>query len=242
MLMRKRGQIDPKTLRKKVDTPLAKSIREEIKRLADDDNFTLGTLHAIERVAAHGRAMLQGTADLDGLLGSPGQGVGAIGYDTDIDGLENDLMASYSGGPMLTSSPVENFGSRAMREVMAVLPKILEGRNRPSTVELVRSLALARKEGLDDVAKDLEQQIKGVTAAPEPTVAKPLGEMPRKLPNGAYYKPSATVPGGGVYVERNDPEWRIEEYNDFTGESAKATDFPAVVVAPPPAPEIGGAA
>lgn len=167
MLRRKRSE-DAKMLRKKVDYPLTKAIRDEIKRLADEENFTLGTLRAIERVAAHGCAMLQGTADLDGLLG--GAGIGQV---------------DYSGGTLPASSPVENFGSRAMRELTAMLPKILEGRNRPSTVELVRSLAFARKEGLDDIAADLEQQIKGAVAdKPDSVVVeKPVGlDFPKDLP------------------------------------------------------------
>lgn len=225
-------------LRKKVDTPLTKAILAEIKTLADSENFTLGTLKSIERVAAHGRAMLQGTAELDALLGGGlNVGQGEIGMpDLNIDDIESDLMGSYSA--IAASSPVENFGSRAMREVVAMLPKILEGRNKTSTIELVRALAVARKEGLDDVAKDLEQQIKGVTAeTPKPKLNANTGARP--LPNGAYYRPDPADLRTGRYIERDDPEWKLEEYNALTGADAKATDFPPVTIEPP---VIGGAA
>ena len=233
--IRKRDRVDPKLLRKKVDTPLTTAIREEIKRLADEKEFTLGTLRSIERVAAHGRAMLQGTADLDGLLG--GRGGGA---DMEIDGLADDLMGNYSG-VISGSSSVENFGTRAMRELTAMLPKILEGRNRPSTVELVRALAVARKEGLDEVAKDLQKQIKGATTdTPKPaTPLKRTAESKRALPPGSYWKPCSDLPDGGRYIERGDPEWRLVEYNWITASNAKAGDFAPVTI---DAPELGDAA
>jgi hypothetical protein len=236
--MRKRDRDNPALLRKKVDTPLTKAIREEIKRLADEEKFTLGMLRAIERVAAHGRAMLSGTAELDALLGG---GSGPL----DLDDLEDDLLggSSYIGGGISTSSTAENFGSRAMRELTAMLPKILEARNRTSTVELVRALAVARKEGLDEVAADLQEQIKGAKEdEPVPSVAKPLHELPR----GAYWRPDDEALGtlAGRYIARGDPEWKIEEYNALTGDNAKATDFPRVIIEPPGAgePEVRGAA
>lgn len=246
MMMRKRGRDDPKLLRKKVDPPLTVAIREEIKRLADEEKFTLGTLKSIERVAAHGRAMLQGTAQFDALLGGGNLlqdgGIGAVGYDS--DGLEDELLEGgrYIGGTIQSSSSVENFGSRAMRELTAMLPKILEGRNRPSTVELVRALSEARKQGLDDVAADLERQIKRVKDEPEPaTVERSRSELTRS----AYFAREVDHPNGGRYVAPGDPGWSVDRYNEITGESATAQDFEAALPSELPddeTPEIGGAA
>jgi hypothetical protein len=161
--MRVRRTDNPAVLKKEAKSPLADAIKGEIRRLLDAPNFTLGTLRAVERVAAHGRAMLAGQAELDTLLGDTlsqagddYSGLGSLGVDDGYGGMIS--------GPLVGSPSVENFGSKALRELISLVPKL--NKSKSSLVSQVRALAEARKLGLDDVADKLEKELTGALDVP----------------------------------------------------------------------------
>jgi hypothetical protein len=128
---------DPKTLTRKIDSPLADAVREEIIRLVNAETFTLGTLRAIERVAEHGRMMLIDANEL--------RAAGAL------EALDND-----EGVQMV--DPLENFGAKAIRELIGGMQAATA--KPTSLVETVRAIAEARKLGLDNIAAELEASLK----------------------------------------------------------------------------------
>jgi hypothetical protein len=162
MIMPGRKKDNPKTLKRKADSPMAVALRAEIKRLVETEPFTLGTMRAIGRVAELGRQILTGEAELDALLPEFGNNsISLSGTPSIGDYLEPVEPIGFDGGLM----DGENMGTRATREFMGLIPKVLEAQKKPRMVETVRALAIARKEGLDDIAEQLMEQLK---PQPEP--------------------------------------------------------------------------
>lgn len=144
-------------LKRPADSPIAKAIKTEIRELLEAEKFTLGSLRAIERLAAHGRALLTGRAELDELLGDNlgVSGVAPLGYDS----LGYDDFGPIGGtGVLAPSAPIENFGTKAIREMMSAIPKL--NQRKTSIVEMIRALAEAKKHGLDNVAAQIEEELK----------------------------------------------------------------------------------
>lgn len=177
--------------------PMAEAIRAEIVKIATEgDSKAEGTLTAdvllrIVRVAKTGRdllaAMVESPKNLASLVKRPASPFGGyIGMaqsgDSDLDGISSEgQMAS----PVFATAPMsENFGMTAMREIIAAA-KNFNG-NGSSPARLVEAIAIAREKGLEDVARELEEQLgvkkKVVTAAP---VAVPAATEPQKEASAA---------------------------------------------------------
>lgn len=79
-----------------------------------------------------------------------GMGYGGLG------GLlvEDDIDPEFDG-PMPIAPPAETFGASAIRELIAAAKE----KNKPGVVELTKALGIAKKEGLDEVAADLQRQL-----------------------------------------------------------------------------------
>ncbi len=169
--------------------PVAESLRAELLRLATDGDqkhkgaLTAEVLARIVRVAKTGRDLLvslniSGT-NLSHMVRRPKPGylsmASAGGVDEDLEDVGQSQIA-----PFAYSSSQENFGMTALRELIAVAQKKLIGDGKGSPTELVEALALARKEGLTDVAAELETQLglkkAPVLALPASTVAEPKPE------------------------------------------------------------------
>jgi hypothetical protein len=100
---------------------------------------------------------------------------------------DDDLeqMSGQMASPVFATAPMsENFGMTAMREIIAAA-KNFNG-NGTSPARLVEAIAIANEKGLDDVARELEEQLgikkKVVTAAP---VAVPAATEPQKEASAA---------------------------------------------------------
>lgn len=78
-------------------------------------------------------------------MGMP-YGVDAVFADDDDMGFD---------GPMPIAPPAETFGASAIRELIAATKE----KNKPGVVELTKALGIAKKEGLDEVAKNLQAQL-----------------------------------------------------------------------------------
>jgi len=157
--------------------PLAEALRAEILKLATDGDpgsdgaLTAGILLRIMRVAKTGRDLLvsldTSPSNLAGMVVRPS--LPSLLYG-DGDG---DIQAGSVGMafPYAQSSQNENFGMTAIREIISAVKSHMESKNITaveyvSTVELVEALAIAKKEGLDDVARELENQLKAKKPAP----------------------------------------------------------------------------
>ena len=176
--------------------PLAEAIRAEIVKIATEgDSKAEGTLTTdvllrIVRVAKTGRellaAMVESPKNLASLVKRPASPFGYIGMGQNVD---SDLDPVYGEGqmasPVFASAPMsENFGMTAMREIIAAA-KNFNG-NGSSPARLVEAIAIAREKGLEDVARELEEQLgvkkKVVTAVP---VAAPAATEPQKEASAA---------------------------------------------------------
>ncbi len=163
----------------------AEVVREELMKLVKDGDLkkagmlTPAVLLRIMRVAKTGRDLLVCLDTKDSNLanmvrrpqfGSPftiGDNLG----DEEVEGPGLGMAAPYA--PAL---PQENFGMTAMRELIAIAKTF----NGPSPAKLVEALAIAKEKGLEDVAKDLENQLKVATA--KPSSGEGDGVKPTVLP------------------------------------------------------------
>lgn len=145
--------------------PLAEALRSEILKLATDGDpksdgaLTAAVLLRIMRVAKTGRELLvsleSSPKDLASMLRRPRSGlIPMIGENLEDDGLGDGLAPNYL--PFATSSPAENFGMTAMREIIAAV-KGMNGGTSPA--RLVEAIAIAKEKGLHDVADRLEKQL-----------------------------------------------------------------------------------
>lgn len=169
--------------------PVAESLRTELLKLATDGDaqhkgaLTAEVLARIMRVAKTGRDLLVSLnisgSNLSHMVRRP---KGRMGYlaTANFGGAGDDDMGDEgqnSGGPFAYSSPQENFGMTALRELIAGAQKHFMGAGKGSPKDLVEALLVARKEGLTDVVAELESQLglkkAPVLALPAPAVAEP---------------------------------------------------------------------
>lgn len=177
-------------------TPISEALRAEIIRIAtegsveDDGAITPAVLTRIRQVAKTGRdvlvAMNTSPTNLAALvkrrrLGPWGMG----GMDPDDlvgDDLGGDVVdgAGVLGGVLAPAPLGENFGMVALRELIAGMKQANQSPDR-----LVEALATARREGLDDVARKLEEQL-GMHAGAALPPTSPLADVKVKIsfPNG----------------------------------------------------------
>jgi hypothetical protein len=176
--------------------PVAEAIRTEIIKIAtegdskQDGTLTVDVLLRIVRVAKTGRdllaAMVESPKNLASLVKRPQSPFGYIGMGQNVDGdLDGISGESQMASPVFATAPMsENFGMTAMREIIAAA-KNFNG-NGTSPARLVEAIAIAKEKGLDDVARELEEQLgikkKVVTAAP---VAVPAATEPQKEASAA---------------------------------------------------------
>jgi len=169
--------------------PVAESLRTELLKLATDGDaqhkgaLTAEVLARIMRVAKTGRDLLVSLnisgSNLSHMVRRPRGGMGYLATANSFAG-DEDMgdEGQNSGGPFAYSSPQENFGMTALRELIAGV-KGINGSTSPA--KLVEALAIAREKGLTDVAKDLETQLgmtKAVPVVAVPTPADGKGAQP----------------------------------------------------------------
>lgn len=154
------------------------SIRDELRRMLDDEAFDHSSLLTIGDFAQSAHALVMSHNPMAKIAG---RRRGAYAYATNIGG-----MGEYYGGmpsdeqmPLALPNVTENVGVRVMKELAAMMRPKQGG----STVDLVRGLAEARKHGLDDVAASLEEEL-GIKREPE-------------TPENGAEAPGPTSAGGG---------------------------------------------
>jgi hypothetical protein len=152
--------------------PLAEALRSEILKLTTEGDqknngaLTADVLARVVRVAKTGRDLIlslsMNPSNLAGMIKPPSSffGIGQGGDLGDVS-LEGSVPNYQAFSP---SSPSENFGMVAMREIISAMKNI-----NGSPAKLVEALAIAREKGLIDVAKDLEAQL---------GVGKPVSALP----------------------------------------------------------------
>lgn len=144
---------------------LAEALRAEILKLATDGDpkgegaLTADVLLRIMRVAKTGRDLLvslnASSSNLASMLKRPKPGyIPFLGENMDDGGLVDGYVENSS--PFAMSSPAENFGMIAMRELVAAAKNLNGG---ASPEKLVEALVIAREKGLHDVAQKLEEQL-----------------------------------------------------------------------------------
>jgi hypothetical protein len=154
-------------------SPLSEALRTQIIEIVSkgDDKrggiLTSEVLAKVVRVAKTGRDLLVSldSSNLANLVQRPNQNqIGFPLYGPAVPSLDADMGDSMMGSgigmassPYAPAAPVENFGMTAIREIVA-MAKNLNG-NGSSPLKLVEALAIAREKGLDDVARELEDQL-----------------------------------------------------------------------------------
>jgi len=175
--------------------PMAEAIRTEIIKIAtegdskQDGTLTVDVLLRIVRVAKTGRdllaAMVESPKNLASLVKRPQSPFGGYLGAAPMGDDDLEQMSGQMASPVFATAPMsENFGMTAMREIIAAA-KNFNG-NGTSPARLVEAIAIAKEKGLDDVARELEEQLgikkKVVTAAP---VAVPAATEPQKEASAA---------------------------------------------------------
>jgi len=162
--------------------PLAEALRAELLKLAADGDpksggaLTADVLMRIMRVAKTGRELLvslnASPSSLAGMLRRPRGYAPLMGESLEEDDLGGVQLAS----PFAPSPPAENFGMTAIRELVAAAKNMNGG---TSPAKLVEAIAVAKEKGLDDVARELEQQLgigNGKPVAPKALEHEKKGE------------------------------------------------------------------
>ena len=185
--------VTPGKPKKAEKTAISEALRAEIIRLAtegsvdDDGALTPQVLSRLVQVAKTGRDVLVALnvspTNLAALIKRRRMPWGGMGYDIPDELLGDDAGGDVLGqiGGVLAPSPVgENFGMVALRELIAGMKQVQQSPDR-----LVEALATARRYGLDDVAKKLEEQLGLSAGAALPPVAKTAeAEIKISFPNG----------------------------------------------------------
>lgn len=145
--------------------PVAEALRAELLKLAQEgDSKNKGALTAevlmrIMRVAKTGHDLLVSlnisASGLAGMVRRPAGGIfSPLGQNFADDGLGDSQSA---GVPFAYSTPTENFGTTAIRELIAAAKSFNNGGSSPA--KLVEAIAIAREKGMHDIAKELETQL-----------------------------------------------------------------------------------
>lgn len=82
--------------------------------------------------------------------------------DSELSADSDDLVLGLPNGPegpLQPSTATENFGTGAMRELIAMAPKLLAGQTRPKLDELMAALEIAKKTERIDLVEKIEKQI-----------------------------------------------------------------------------------
>lgn len=149
--------------------PLTEALRAEILKLATDGDpqsdgaLTESVLLRIMRVAKTGRELLvslnASPSNLAAMLRRPSSpfGIPVLGQNAEDDGFGFVDTPIGSALPYVTSSPSENFGMTAMREIIAAAKNLNGGGTSPA--KLVEALVIAKENGLGDVVRHLEEQL-----------------------------------------------------------------------------------
>lgn len=155
---------------------ISEALRAEITKLVKEgDPEKAGALTAIVllrimRVAKTGHELLvsleASPSNLAALVKRPLPWIGIPPNNEQVEAIPVLDQVAYA-----PSSPQENFGMIALREIVA-MAKNWNGSNSPA--KLVEALAIAREKGLTDVADELESQL-GM-GKPEPATAHEGGK------------------------------------------------------------------
>ena len=165
---------------------LRDALRAEILKLVNEGDpkkeaaLTPAVLLRIMRVAKTGRDLLVSLNIKDSTLANmvrrPRFGGPLMGDNLGDEDLED--TGAVLAVPYAPTLPSENFGMVAIREMISAAKSLHGGGTSPA--KLVEALAIAREKGLEDVAKDLEDQLKTLTA--KPSTGKDEGAKPPVAP------------------------------------------------------------
>ena len=174
------GPSPPPTLAS-VPTPLAENLRAELRRLVEAPDF-LRHLPALGRLVASAEQLVNCLARL-APLSSP-LGLAAPPTPTPVTG--SDAVPSYGSnvdsyvGQMGPRSNPEQFGARAIRELVQLVPdavaRITQGiadAEASSPDKLVTALSAARAAGMDEIASKIQERLErvlGIETSPVPPV------------------------------------------------------------------------
>jgi hypothetical protein len=163
------GSVRPNPVPLREVRPLAKEfvdvLRGEFQKLIDDPQF-VEKLTTIERLAVHARELALTLGDLGPMrLGHAGQAAGEVVNPVYIGPQENSGygigFGSYSmSGGLATASP-EQFGARAIRELVGLAPEIASqvAKAFQTPKSIIDAIASARERGLTALADKLEAKL-----------------------------------------------------------------------------------
>lgn len=148
--------------------PLTEALRTEIVKLATEgDTKKEGALSAdvllkIMRVAKTGRDLLvsieASPSNLSSLVQRPRNSFLGSSLSSDDDMMGNpDGQGQAMYTAFSPSSPSENFGMTAIREIITAAKNFNGNGHTPA--RLVEAIAIAKEKGLDDVVQELEKQL-----------------------------------------------------------------------------------
>ena len=150
--------------RKLMSPELSEALRNEIRAAleADGGPFNINVARRVYDLAIAARDMC---------VAATGSVKEAIDQIKDTNGPLETLDASDT--PESQAQVSESFGARLLRELMATLPMMLQGPRGEDPKQLVHALAEARRNGMHDVAEQIEMKLFGrVLSGPRPVSAE----------------------------------------------------------------------
>jgi hypothetical protein len=163
--IRWRKELDQRGYERNLMSPeLAEALRREIRTAleADGGSFDINVARRVYDLAIAARDMC---------VAATSSVKEAINQIKDTNGPVETLDASDTPASQVQIS--ESFGARLLRELMATLPMLRQPRESEDPKQLVHALADARRNGMHDVAEQLEVKLFGrVLSGPRPIAAE----------------------------------------------------------------------
>lgn len=165
------------------------------------EGITAASLRKIQRLAAMGGELLAVAAGPEALLRNRGFG-GPLTMTNAMYPTVPSMVGAVQGPfnddddpnePMAPSPASENFGARAIREIVSAATEFTRLQNAPSMTQMVNAIVIARAEKLDSVADALEANLLSTVRPPAslgPVVGTttPITVLPSKV-NGSAVAP-----------------------------------------------------
>ena len=139
----RKGAMTTRPPKTRETTQAAKAVLKELHVMLETEPFGIAELTHVAEIAEAGRLLLQATGkqSLEAVMGNLGE-------------------VTVAGN--VVTNPAETFGATAMRELQAILPKLFAKSQSPE--DLVRAIAAAREEKMDDIADDLRDKLREMLA------------------------------------------------------------------------------
>jgi hypothetical protein len=178
-----RDQLPPQPGAKtSIPEPLVAAVRAELRDLVDGDIGDALVLNRIEQLAARARELFSV------VRGSPAPARQGTGVAYGGSSVATYNMGTF-GGVVGTVVEPEQFGARAIRELVSLIPEVIAGQKKESPADIAEAMRIAKQEGDEELHAALRERLLGkklekksvieAKAEPASTSPKETGRVPR---------------------------------------------------------------